>query len=325
MQMKSALKVCRAAAVMLVTLTWSGPAFCQEINRAAAAGELETVKALLKGNPALVSSRASNGMTPLHAAAGQGRKDVAELLLANKADVNAKEGHGATPLHLAAFEDHKDVAELLLANKADVNAKEEHGATPLIYTAAKGHRAVAELLLANKADVNATDNYGSTALHQAAHGGYRDVVELLLANKADVNAKNSNGQTPLQEATAAGKRDVAELLRLHGGHEETLAAPTPTSDGYRDLAPNDNLRCDAFADSITSSFGGPPPSGTGVHYTCVDKEGRTQTIKLKSTEMVDGKIETEDFGTFRLRSVGMSFSYMMTESQIKKLKTFLGF
>jgi ankyrin repeat protein len=275
-------------------------------------------------------------MTPLHAAAGQGHKDVAELLLANKANVSAKEEHGATPLHLAAFEDHGDVAELLLANKADVNAKEEHGATPLIYAAAKGHKDVAELLLANRADVNAKDNYGSTALHQAAHGGHRDVVKLLLANKADINAKNSKGWTPLQEASAASHTDVAELLRLHGGHEESEApALNPTADApkaakaekYRDLTPEDNLSCGALVDRIEFTFGGEPPSGKLGGYECLDKEGKTRSIKLRSTELVDGKIETEDFGTILVtrKTVSTSFTYLMTESQIKKLKAFLGF
>jgi ankyrin repeat protein len=74
---------------------------------------LEKLKALLKGNPNLVFSKDTNGMTPLYWAAARGHKDVAELLLANKAEVNAKDNHGQTPLHVAAAEGHKDVVELL--------------------------------------------------------------------------------------------------------------------------------------------------------------------------------------------------------------------
>ena len=43
-------------------------------------GDLEKVKALLKDNPDLVSSKDTNGWMPLHAAAIDGHKDVAELL-----------------------------------------------------------------------------------------------------------------------------------------------------------------------------------------------------------------------------------------------------
>jgi hypothetical protein len=42
--------------------------------------------------------------------------------------------------------------------------------------------------------------------------------------------------------------------------------------------------------------------------------------------MVDGKIETEDFSTILMKSTtGTSATYAIEESQIKKLKTFLGF
>ena len=124
-------------------------------HEAAEDGDLEKVKALLKGNPRLVFRKDDEGQTPLHVAASKGHKDVAKLLMDYKADVNARKKYGDTPLHYAAH-GHKDVVELLLANKADVNAK---------------------------------DNIGYTPLHEAARNGCKDVVELLLANKADVNAK----------------------------------------------------------------------------------------------------------------------------------------
>jgi ankyrin repeat protein len=65
-------------------------------------GDLEKVKALLKGNSHLVFSKDDLGVTPLHTAAFWGHKDVVELLLANKAEVNATDKHGQTPLHKAA-------------------------------------------------------------------------------------------------------------------------------------------------------------------------------------------------------------------------------
>jgi ankyrin repeat protein len=64
----------------MVALAWSSLAFCGEIHDAAKSGDLEKVKALLKGNPNLVFSKDTNGRTPLHCAALQGQKNVAELL-----------------------------------------------------------------------------------------------------------------------------------------------------------------------------------------------------------------------------------------------------
>jgi hypothetical protein len=125
--------ILRCAAVALLAMGWSVPAFCDGIHDAAAAGDLIKVKALLQHNPALVFSKADKyyGATPLHLAAGWGHKDVAQLLLDFKAVVDARNNHGYTPLYVAARSGHKDVVELLLANGADVNAKDNDGQTPL--------------------------------------------------------------------------------------------------------------------------------------------------------------------------------------------------
>ncbi len=170
----------RRAAVALVALAWSGLAFGGEIHDAARDGSLDKVKALLKGDPHLVSSKDKNGFTPLHWAAYMGQKEVAECLLAAKAEVNAKDNGGCTPLHRAASNGHKDVAEALLAAKAEVNAKDNGGCTPLHRAAANGRKEVAALLLANKADVNARDKNGETPLDRAVDAGQKEVAAVLL-------------------------------------------------------------------------------------------------------------------------------------------------
>jgi len=208
---------------VLAALAWSGPVFGNEIHDAAKNGDLAKVQALLKSNPDLVSSKDDRGMTPLHWAASEGRKDVAEFLLTNKADVNAKNNNGQTPLADAAFSGKRDVAELLLVNNADVNAKDNYGWTPLHAAADNGHKDVAELLLANKAGVNAKNDIGWTPLHYAAQGGHKDVVGLLVANHADVNVKNNDGQTALYWAVSQHHNDVADFLRQHGGREGNSA------------------------------------------------------------------------------------------------------
>jgi len=72
----------RISIVMLIALACSIPAFCGEIHDAAKAGDLAKVKALLKENPELISSKSTEGFAPLHWAAGKGHKDRVELLLA---------------------------------------------------------------------------------------------------------------------------------------------------------------------------------------------------------------------------------------------------
>jgi cytohesin len=217
----------RRTAMMLVvvlTMVWISPAVCDEIHDAAKHGDLAKIKALLRGNPGLVSSTDYWGMTPLHFAATWGHKDVAELLLANHAEVNAKNHDGETPLHYAAIQGDKDVAQLLLANRADPNATDKDGETPLHKAAEDPTKDVAELLLANHAEVNAKDHDGRTPLHDAAAFGHKDVAELLLANHAEVNAKDNDGRTPLHFAAHDGMsgswlpyKDVAELLLANHG------------------------------------------------------------------------------------------------------------
>jgi ankyrin repeat protein len=186
----------RCAAVMLVTLAWSSLAFCGEIHDAAQSGDLEKVKTLLKDNSDLVSSKDTNGLTPLHVAADWGHKDVAELLLAKGADVNAKVKDGETPLDMAAFDGHKDVVELLLASKAKVN----------IYDAAAyGDLGKVKALLKDNPDLIFRKNTeGETALLLAVQMLHKNVVELLLAKGANVNARDNHGQTPLLVVTDFG-------------------------------------------------------------------------------------------------------------------------
>jgi hypothetical protein len=74
------------AIVTLIALAWSLPAFSSKIHDAAKVGDLTKVKTLLKANPELVSSRDSQGNTPLHYAAAEDHKDVVEIAR-TKADI----------------------------------------------------------------------------------------------------------------------------------------------------------------------------------------------------------------------------------------------
>ena len=203
----------------LAVLVWSSLACGGEIDEMFVAvwnGRSEKVRALLRDHPELVSTKITNGHTPLHDAAYRGHENVVELLLAKGADVNAKGNSDRTPLHNAASGSKPNVARLLLTKGAKVNARMENGYTPLYLAARHGPRSVAELLLANGADVNARDDDGATPLHQAAEYGHKDVAELLLAKGADVNIKCSDkGWTPLHQAIFYGHLDVARLLLAH--------------------------------------------------------------------------------------------------------------
>ena len=108
------MKAVANSAVLLFAMVWSNFAFCGEIHDAARAGDLYKVKALLKANPDLVSSKDENGATPLHIAAALKHEATLGYLLANKADVNAKDKNGQTPAEIAVNKGYDNVAKMLL-------------------------------------------------------------------------------------------------------------------------------------------------------------------------------------------------------------------
>ncbi len=190
---------------------------------AAAIGDLEKTRAILKENTELVFGKDAAGGTPLEYAAYWGHKEVAELLLANGANVNARNNDGTTVLNTAAYQGHKEIVELLLANGADVRAKE--GYAPLDCAVSQGHKEVVKLLLDRGADVNANVRgkfqkadykFPLPPLISAVSQGHREMAALLLANGADANAVDSFGHTPLYYALSHGHRDITNLLLANG-------------------------------------------------------------------------------------------------------------
>jgi ankyrin repeat protein len=218
---RSLLSAAIAPLLLVVTLAWVVPAYCDPIHSAAEKGDLTKVKELLKQDPALVSARDKMGKTPLHLAAENDHKDVAEFLLANGADINAKDSNGGfTPLDLAlSGARYKEMVEFLLAKGADANATSNQGLTPLMEAAMRGQRDAADLLLAKGANVNAVDSKGNTPLLWAMMMGHMDYAKLLVGANADVNAKNNQGVSPLFLAKRRDDVKLADLLRQHGAHE----------------------------------------------------------------------------------------------------------
>jgi hypothetical protein len=136
-----------ALLIGLAVLVVASPAFCGPIHDAARAGDLAKVQALVKADPALVSSKDDQyGQTPLQVAAFNDRKEIVEFLLANKADVNAKAKNGSTALHLAAAKGNQDIVDVLVANKADVNATDNEGWSPVHSAITWNHKEIEDLL-----------------------------------------------------------------------------------------------------------------------------------------------------------------------------------
>ncbi|XP_055375005.1 poly [ADP-ribose] polymerase tankyrase [Condylostylus longicornis] len=186
----------------------------RELFEACKTGDIAKVKKLI--TPQTVNSRDTAGRksTPLHFAAGYGRREVVEYLLSNGASIQACDEGGLHPLHNACSFGHAEVVRLLL----------EAGASP-----------------------NTTDNWNYTPLHEAASKGKVDVCIALLQHGANSNIRNSEQKTPLELAdentrpVLTGEYRKDELLEAarSGAEDKLLSFLTPlnvnchASDGRR--------------------------------------------------------------------------------------------
>lgn len=128
---------------------------CQLLE-ASKAGDLDTVRRIIKTSPQTVNCRDLDGRhsTPLHFAAGYNRVPVVEFLLENGAEVHAADKGGLVPLHNACSYGHFEVTELLVKHGANVNVADLWKFTPLHEAAAKGKYEIVKLLLKHGADPN---------------------------------------------------------------------------------------------------------------------------------------------------------------------------
>ena len=207
---KACLAACAAVGIL-------GSATQTAIHDAAAKGDLQTVKAAIAADPALVDAeKPPNKKTALHYAAQNGRAEVVAFLLDKGAEVNRPNIAGETPLHYAVGLDDPAVVHLLLARGANPNARTTDGRTPLQMATAFARLASIKALLDKGADARDTLPNGQTLLHMTAWVGPPEAIALFVSRGVDVNAAAKNGQTPLLIACTAGNATVAAALLDRG-------------------------------------------------------------------------------------------------------------
>lgn len=190
-----------------------------EIHAAAAAGNLNKVRALVAADPSVVESRDGRGCTPLFTACIRYQVAVAHFLIDKGANVTARNNGNQTPLHAAngVFGQDIDLIKRMIAKGADVSAQSDRGDTPLSWAAARGNLKVARLLIDSGANVDAYDSAFGTILHNTINQNHPEMAELLIHSGAKLNLRAPSGRTELHLAAIQGHAELARLLIERGG------------------------------------------------------------------------------------------------------------
>lgn len=163
-------------------------------------GNADTVEGIIAETPS-PSARREILSNVLPRAAAYGDVETVRAILAQGVDVERHSVWDGTALIHAAERGLPDMVAALAAG-ANPRARDEDGRSPLIFGAGSGNAKVVELLIAAGASGSEQDKYGDTALMAAAASGNPDAVHLLLDHGAKINARNQRRQAALLSAAS---------------------------------------------------------------------------------------------------------------------------
>jgi ankyrin repeat protein len=191
--------------------------------RAAKAGDLAEVEALVGQNPGLLNAGDNLRMTPLMFASQRGHVGVVRWLVDQGAAINERDAMGCTPLYYACVYGHSPVVRVMVESGANPTiagtySADTAGWTPLIAASDQGRLEVVRVLLGHpgaKATINSRDRQGRTVLWLACHWGRGGVARALLEGGADPTIADSEGITP----TAIAKQQAPFRAYVEGRRE----------------------------------------------------------------------------------------------------------
>jgi len=186
---------------------------------AAAAGDLDGMRALFETSEIDLNVRDARGRTALMAATYANQPGAVELLLWAGADVDLQDDMLNNPFLYAGAEGLMEILKLVHEAGADPTIRNRYGGVAIIPASEKGHLdAVRYLLEETEVDVNHINDLGWTALLEAViltdgSAVFQKIVAELIAHGADVHIADGDGVTPLQHARQRGYREIeAQLL-----------------------------------------------------------------------------------------------------------------
>ncbi|XP_063603293.1 inversin-like isoform X2 [Penaeus indicus] len=154
--------------------------------------------------------------TALHWACNRGLTAIVSRLLERGAHLGAVDVYGATPLHYAAQLDHADTVELLVRRPCVRDNPSKEGHTAMLWAAARGANSALTVMAKHGSSLTQADPGGCTALHIAAGSGHVSTVGVLLRLRAPIDICANDGCTPLLHAAQGGHAHIVKLLAEAG-------------------------------------------------------------------------------------------------------------
>ena len=191
---------------------------------AAQNGLNDNVKILLANGANPDYRNPATGLSALSAAAAEGQSNTIRLLVrTGKADVNIADLSGRTPIFYAVEQNQEDALRTLLSLGANVNAQDHNGVTALMRASAKNRQDCVNILLKQKGvDPNLKDFQDRTAIIYSVYAEELAPAQALLKAGADLNVRDSSQNTPLMSAVKA-KNDRMALFFIQQGADLTAA------------------------------------------------------------------------------------------------------
>ncbi|XP_050691115.1 inversin-like [Eriocheir sinensis] len=186
------------------------------LHLAVAEARKDTVDVILSVPNCNVALTDNQFRTALHWACSRGLSAIAALLMKRISQVDAVDIYGATPLHYAAQHNHAECVELLMRRQRTRDISSSDGHTSLMWAAAQGADSALTAMVRQGASLTQADPRGCTALHIAAGTGHSSTVRLLLCLQAPPDVCANDGRTPVHFAARAGHTQIVKELAKAG-------------------------------------------------------------------------------------------------------------
>jgi ankyrin repeat protein len=215
-----------------------------DLFRASAAGDLESIRAVLANDSNLAGAQVE-GWSPLHLAIALDEIAAAELLITLGASpTTPAPGLQCLPLHRAAERGQSGIVDLLIKHGARADARDMHKDSPLEYAVREkgGDAETVHLLLRAGADHHHRDGRDRTAFQNVLGYGNVAVARVMIEFGADVNDRTAAdcrtwqedptewtllhdpwAARPLYVAVCSGSVELVELLLNAGARIDDLS------------------------------------------------------------------------------------------------------